>query len=355
MSRNKKYEERVKDFSRGILAFMAIVFLTMILSASAVQALPDIELNTSMNKQNFYTLPIFVSEVIEHFVNTTSNGTQIDTNVDIDFVRGMATSKWWNATHSYKTPIVMSLPSTFNSNYTIVVSLDVQEMISEGKLRNDLRNLVLVENDKVIDYKLGDYDTSTAQVMFKLDNNTRTRYIDLYYGSASIMSMNESSVYRFYEDFSEISEWNVTSGIFNVSNSLVSQEANISKIQLINLSSESGLTSMTEKMPFIMEYEMTLTQNSSLTLIMSDNHTLESKVTNITFTTFTDNQTICIDSSCTIISRNISTALTHLVKVNVTSSNIQFVFDNEVFAQRSHSMDEIYLGFIVHELSIQIV
>jgi len=138
---------------------------------------------------------------------------------------------WWNPQYKYRVPINIfnEYKSPLPNEYSVRISINTAILISEGKLKNDGRDLRIVwydlsseawlELDRFIETSLNTDDT---QVWFKTQARINPKSYDntyyLYYGNedADEPPTDKSKIFDFYDDFSQPDGdawgWTVTRG-----------------------------------------------------------------------------------------------------------------------------------------------
>jgi hypothetical protein len=338
-----------RQFNLKMILPIILIFLVSLTMLPIASALPGIELNTSTTESIYYSLPLLGTTNLEHAIFTAENSTGIDASIEVDFVRGTAHKKWWDSGFEYRTPIRFNLPSGYTSNQTIVLSVNLSQLISQGKLRSDMADLRLVENDVIIPISVENTDGALL-AMFRTDNYTSIRNMELYYGSPSTTTMpNYESAYRFYENFNDINRWTIISGGYSfLGGVLSSSNGQNSTIMLTNYSGiYDNSSSINESVPMMIEYRLRLADNASSSIILSENYNFTNKTINLTLSGGANNYTICTLGGCVLQYANISADEWIDVKLNVGSNTINVVIPSaNVDYTRYHNLDTFYTGFI---------
>jgi len=138
---------------------------------------------------------------------------------------------WWNPRYKYRVPINIfnEYKSPLPKGYSVKISVNTAILISEGKLKNDGRDLRIVwynlsneawsELDRFIGTNLNTDDT---QIWFKtqtrINSNSHDTNYYLYYGNedADEPPTDKNKIFDFYDDFDQpdgdAKDWTVTRG-----------------------------------------------------------------------------------------------------------------------------------------------
>lgn len=333
------------DLGKGIFAIAFILFL-LAMSSLAVNALPAIELNTTVNDNVFYTLPLMGTTTLEHVVNTTDNGTPLVASVQVDFVRGISHRIWWDTSYKYRMPLSFTLPSTFNTNYSVVLKIDLSAAVDTGKLRNDFADVRLIENDLIVPFFIENEDPGNFTIVFRVQNETLSRSMDLYYGKPTETSLaNDISAYRFKEEFNDLDRWNVYKGSFSIAAGRLDSGYNeTSGILLENITgSYDNKTHTTDKKPFIMSYRLRLEDNSTSTIMLSESLSATNKSLNITFNEYSDKHKLCYYGTCINYTHEMESGTWYNITLEASSSTMNIDVSEERLASIPYNLGEVYI------------
>lgn len=352
MSYKRQFEERVgglgRDKSLSKFIFALTFMFLLVASATMTMALPGIELDTELNKQDYYTLPLLGTETLEHVVNTTRNDSALDTQVSVDLVRGIATGVWWDEDYMYKRPMKIEIPASATTNDSLMLDINLAQAISNNKIRDDFKDLRLVEGEDMIEHYLVDSNNNdTVKAVFRLDNlSNRTRTIDLYYGNEDqdTLPVNDS-VFMFVEDFDDISEWNITNGSFTLNSGVLESDLNTtSRIMLDDVESD-GYNYSEIDVPVKIGYSLALEQNSTSSLLLAKHKNLTDIQLNITLEADTDKVTICSGGACEIKDYDHTIGEFSQIAVDLREGRYYVEIDGTRIFSSTHDIDSFYLAF----------
>jgi hypothetical protein len=140
----------------------------------------------------------------------------------------------WLSGWGYRKPITINNTQNSNtlSNYQVLVTLDTANLISNGKMMSDCRDIRFtdINGQTLLSYWIeSGCNTANTRIWVKVPNipasSTKTIYV--YYGNSSVSSQsNGAATFDFFDDFLGTSlnttRWYVTSGTsYTVSNSIL--------------------------------------------------------------------------------------------------------------------------------------
>jgi hypothetical protein len=355
-------------YFKQTLLFLIILF-TLISSFYLIEG-KSIELSTSINNNTFYTLPILGDSIIEQVINTSENSTPFETNIQVDFVKGISTSQWWNLDYKYKIPIYINLSDLLTSdlngdiNSSFIINLDLSSEIDEEKLKSDYSDLRIVDLLDEVNYEILNLNSNIAKIKFRLSdfdnlsyiNSTYYKKLDLYFGnsSKSSLTIDNSEVNLFIDTFENVNYWNITNGTYSISsNRLFTATSSFdyyNSISLTNIANTKNyeIYNYTNS-PFTIDYSVSLYSNSEVDLIISNSSSLLSNLLNssndilLNLTLgYNETQSLCIENNCESINYEISNNNFRDIKIDITNSFVKVYIDNSLVKTKSHN--DIFSG-----------
>ena len=347
--------ENKPDIVKKSLAFSMIVFMFMLLILPLASALPEINLNTTLNSSAIYTLPMLGSSVFEHRIETSNNIGPTDTQFDVDFIEGVGGPKWWNGSYPYRSAISFTPPAGIDSSYTMRLKINLATQLSEGKIRSDFANMRLVDDDVAINHKIVTYDSSSVTIEFRLGDYSSAKSMQLYYGAGTYGPISSEYSYRFIESFNGLDNWDHITGNYTLSSgTLYNSDENISIVRLANITSRDQLASSDHESPeFDLNYRFNLgsnvtnSSNSSLIFMLTNSDDLATSSSNVSirFDVNTSTQFICQNEVCSSFSQQIDYGSWYDVSIKVSSSLINVSVGGISRITIAHSIPDMYLYF----------
>ncbi|MEM4484211.1 MAG: CCXG family PEP-CTERM protein, partial [Candidatus Methanomethylicia archaeon] len=150
----------------------------------------------------------------------------------------LGNSQWINETYrfpSWQYRISITINNTQNSNtlidYQILVTINTQNLISQGKMRNDCGDIRFTDSDEItlLNYWIEDgCNTTNTKIWVKVPDipANSNKIIYLYYGNPEATSMsNGDLVFEFFDDFLGTSlntnKWIAYSNDYTISNGIL--------------------------------------------------------------------------------------------------------------------------------------
>lgn len=190
---------------------------------------------TDMNYEYVYdsTFQTGIYQVIIYANDSTQNSTNSEDriqeftvsgvstiNIEIDkqiyganqtIVLTTAKDGWWSEDYEYRKKIVVTNNdvSDLTKNYTAVLELNTQSLVSSNKLRSDCKDLRIIYEGESIDWtNMSACNNMHTLIEFKVQNNISdndTYYA--YYGNSNPSNppQNKANIYALYEDFEQYS------------------------------------------------------------------------------------------------------------------------------------------------------
>ena len=246
-----------------LLKYKVISLFFLIILSLQSYAFFDFNVDTSINNNNFYTLPVLSDPILEYnFLSTYTNGTPIDSFVKADIIDGDTSKSWWDTNFRYRRIVSQSLDYNPDKVYSFL--LNTRDLISDSKMRSDCRDLRIynLENEQ-IPFILENCNSENTRLFFKKILPIQEN-IYLYYGNNVITSIPEFNGYKFNERFHNkstfLSNWTIQSGDIYIENNVAySDNFNRTVVEpLSTLSSHSEL-----------KYRVRHYHNSSHTIYLS--------------------------------------------------------------------------------------
>ena len=152
------------------------------------------------------------------------------------------TNTWWNSNWQYRRNITVN--NTQNSNtltdYQILVTVDTQSLISDGKMQSDCDDIRIIDSDDTTELPFwiqnGTCNSLDTKIWVKLNiSASSTKTIFLYYGNSSVSSVsNGTNTAEFFDEFGgtslDSSKWYTYTGTPTVSNSILELSGGTIKI-----------------------------------------------------------------------------------------------------------------------------
>jgi len=123
--------------------------------------------------------------------------------------------------------------STALTDYQVLITLDTQTLISQGKMRSDCGDIrFALADDTLLNYWIeSGCNTTSTKIWVKVPSipasSSTTIYV--YYGNSSATSLsNGIAVFVFYDDFDNrttLGNWTVTTGTWQVANGTLNETA----------------------------------------------------------------------------------------------------------------------------------
>jgi hypothetical protein len=307
----------------------ALVFFVL-LSVSAL-ALPDFTLNTTLNDNSFYTMPLLSAKILEYNYSSSFSGIPLDTEVIADIVKGTTVEPWANASFGYRVPITQI--ATNSSTRATSFQLSTEQLISNGKLRSDCSDLRLYHNRSTqIPIHVTDCNTNVTRLWFRVQTPIApTLY--LYYDNPTLSTqIPSSSVFTYYEDFETLSDfsedWIVSSGNVTVSGNLVSALNTTTMINLTN-------TSIAQDSEF--SYDLSLALNASATLYFAASTNLSDRSLSVSLHDSNNTVAVCWNQNgnndCSVYTRQIDVGTRYSLKLLFENNSADIFLDDQKLNQ----------------------
>ncbi|MGF3554940.1 MAG: DUF2341 domain-containing protein, partial [Thermoplasmatota archaeon] len=119
-------------------------------------------------------------------------------------------ASWWDTNWKYRREINISENSGSSlENYQVLITLNTQNLISEGKMKEDCADIRFIDSDsstKLSYWIEGDCNTSSTKIWVKIPEilASSNKIIYVYYGNPNADSENNGdSTFEFFDDFDE--------------------------------------------------------------------------------------------------------------------------------------------------------
>ncbi|PLW80539.1 hypothetical protein C0585_02095, partial [Candidatus Woesearchaeota archaeon] len=209
----------------------------------------DVGLNFSIN-------PVLINTSLNVFgyINYSDGQPVSNNRIDI-YINGSpinisSLSSWWDTDWKYRDAFTLFENSDENlSNYSIEITLDTQNLISQSKLNNDCSDIRFTYGDSELDYWIENQatcNTSSTVIWVKTDlNASSNKTIYFYYGNPEGQSKsNISNTLLWYDGFDQntLSDYNQIGGTWAWSSGYVTNpSANVESALIISEISESNV------------------------------------------------------------------------------------------------------------------
>ncbi len=122
--------------------------------------------------------------------------------------------RWWNTNWKYRIPVTVNNPSSTDLyEFQVLITLDTQALISDGKMNSDCSDLRVVYQGEELPYWIEPYtiNSDATRIWVKVPRIEAGESITIYiyYGNPSATSTADpNEVFLFFEDFNSEEDFN---------------------------------------------------------------------------------------------------------------------------------------------------
>jgi len=122
--------------------------------------------------------------------------------------------RWWNTNWKYRIPVTVNNPSSTDLyEFQILITLDTQALISDGKMNSDCSDLRVIYQEEELPYWIEPYtiNSDATRIWVKVPHIEAEESITIYmyYGNPSATSTADpNEVFLFFEDFNSEEDFN---------------------------------------------------------------------------------------------------------------------------------------------------
>jgi hypothetical protein len=125
-----------------------------------------------------------------------------------------ADGTWWNDSWNYrKQATITNNVETTLYNYSVMITLDTAELISQGKMQSDCGDIRIIENDQEINYGITNPNSISTEIYFIANdlNDGNNTDIYIYYGNPDanngFVENWKDAFYIWHDDFDTDRGW----------------------------------------------------------------------------------------------------------------------------------------------------